>query len=188
MNSYSCLTKQKFSDSEYSLEPIRIDDKYQIMRWRNEQLYHLRQLKALTEIEQDSYFSDVVVPLFDQRQPNQILFSYLKRGVCLGYGGLVHINWWDKNAELSFIMNTGLERNEFGQHWTTFLKLIQKVAFESLGFHKIFTFAFDLRPHLYEILINNGFVKEAVLKEHAKFEDQFIDVHIHAKINGDSTI
>ena len=42
-----------------------------------------------------------------------VLFNYLHNGKCIGYGGLVHINWIDKNAEVSFIMDTELEENYF---------------------------------------------------------------------------
>jgi RimJ/RimL family protein N-acetyltransferase len=184
MNSYICLDKNVFHFEEYSLVPLRLEDKYEIMRWRNEQLYHLRQMKPLTKEEQEMYFSTVISKLFNQERPDQLLFSYLKNGVCIGYGGLVHINWHDDIAELSFIMNTVLENEEFALHWTNFLILIQEVAFQFLHFHKIFTYAFNLRPHLYEILERNQFVLEAILKDHAKFENKYIDVLIHSKVNG----
>ena len=188
MNNYFCLKQKVFYFEEYSLVPIRLEDKYEIMRWRNEQLYHLRQLKPLTKDEQDRYFSTVISKLFNKEHPAQILFSYLKNDVCIGYGGLVHINWHDDIAELSFIMDTVLENKEFSLHWTNFLTLIQEVAFQHLHFHKIFTYAFNLRPHLYEILERNQFVKEAILKEHAKVENKYIDVFIHSKINGTKRI
>ncbi|MBK8827806.1 MAG: GNAT family N-acetyltransferase, partial [Saprospiraceae bacterium] len=86
------------------------------MKWRNEQMYHLRQSKLLTVDDQERYFTNVVAHLFDKEQPDQILFSYIEGDVCIGYGGLVHINWIDKNAELSFIMDTKLESNHFAFH------------------------------------------------------------------------
>ncbi len=168
---------------EFSLVPIRYEDRFEIMKWRNEQLYHLRQDKLLTESDQEQYFNNVVAPLFEQDKPLQLLFSFLKEGKCIGYGGLVHINWVDKHAELSFLMNTELEKHYFEENWCAFLELIQVVAFDSLQFHKMHTYAFDLRPHLYPILESNGFLKEAVLKEHCFFQGKFIDVIIHSKIN-----
>ena len=146
-------------------------------------MYHLRQHKSLTEKDQEHYFNTIVIKLFDQEQPNQILFSYMKDDICIGYGGLVHINWVDKNAEISFIMDTALEKENFSKHWGQFLGLIEKVAFKELKLYKIFTFAFDLRPHLYEPIENVGFVKEATLKKHCLFNGEFKDVIIHAKFN-----
>jgi RimJ/RimL family protein N-acetyltransferase len=186
-NQYKCLSTQRFDWNEFSLVPIRNKDQLLIMKWRNEQIYHLRQAKPLTETDQKNYFENVVAKLFEQEKPNQILFSFLKNGECIGYGGLVHINWVDRNAEISFIMNTALENVFFEYHWSSYLSLIEKVAFEDLKFHKIFTYAFDLRPHLYPMLINNGFEEEARLKEHCYFEGKFIDVLIHAKYENHSS-
>lgn len=183
MGTYKALDKQSFSNGEYSLVPIRLEDRYAIMHWRNEQIYHLRQNKPLTKDDQDSYFSDVVSRLFDQEQPNQILFSYLKEDVCKGYGGLVHINWIDKNAEISFIMDTSLEQEHFEFHWINYLQLLEQVAFEGLKLHKIFTYAYNLRPRLFKALAKRGFIQEAVLKEHYFIDGEYIDVLIHSKLN-----
>ena len=180
---YKCLQKQAYEMPGFSIEPIRFEDKYDIMQWRNQQLYHLRQHEPLTKEVQENYFTNVVSKLFSEERPNQILFSYLQNNVCLGYGGLVHINWADKNAEISFVMNTILEEGSFVLHWTNFLGMLEQVAFNELKFHKIFTYAFDLRKQLYEAVESVGYKKEAILKEHRRFEGKFIDVVIHSKWN-----
>ena len=180
---YNCLSKNEFKVLDYKLVPIRYEDRLTIMKWRNEQMYHLRQDKPLTEKSQEDYFNGSVARLFDHEKPNQILFSYLKNGRCIGYGGLVHINWIDKNAEISFVLNTNLESNEFSFHWSNYLELIEQVAFKELFLHKIFTYAFDLRPHLYPVLEHEKYKNTAILKEHCFFEDTFIDVYIHEKKN-----
>lgn len=181
MRHYKCLKNQRFEYNEFALIPLRDEDQFSIMQWRNEQIYHLRQAKPLTEADQKNYFDNVVSKLFEQEKPSQLLFSFLKNGECIGYGGLVHINWIDRNAEISFIMETALEKDFFEYHWSSYLSLIQKVAFSEINFHKIFTYAFDLRPHLYAMLLKNDFTEEARLKEHCYFEGKFIDVLIHTK-------
>lgn len=183
MRKYACLHKQIFSSDKYAIVPIRDEDKYAIMQWRNEQIYHLRQSALLTHQQQEKYFNQVVAQLFEQEKPTQLLFSYLENNVCIGYGGLVHINWIDKNAEISFIMNTSLEKDFFEFHWRTYLGLIEKVAFEELNFHKIYTYAFNLRPHLYEAIEKAGYQQEARLPGHCLFQGAFIDVFIHTKFN-----
>ena len=183
MNFYKALNRQRYSSGNFSIVPIRYDDRMDILKWRNEQIYHLRQDKRLTEADQEMYFKTVVNKLFDQKQPQQLLFSYLEGDRCIGYGGLVHINWIDKNAEISFVMNTELEKDNFGKHWKMFLQLIEQVAFTELHFCKIFTYAFDLRPHLYIPIEDAGFSKEATLKKHCFFNSAFEDVIIHAKFN-----
>ena len=105
---YKVLSQSVFQEGDYKIVPIRFEDRLDIMQWRNEQIYHLRQAKPLTAADQENYFVNTVAKLFDEEKPAQILFSYLENDVCIGYGGLVHINWIDKNAEISFIMNTEL--------------------------------------------------------------------------------
>jgi RimJ/RimL family protein N-acetyltransferase len=188
MRNYTCLINSTFEDGSFSIVPLRYEDRLDILKWRNEQIYHLRQNKPLTVEDQENYFNTVVDKLFNEKQPNQILFSYLENGKCIGYGGLVHINWIDKNAEISFVMNTTLEVNDFQGNWINYLKLIEKVAFEDLKFHKIFTYAFDLRPHLYQAIEIAGFSKEAVLKEHCLFNNVFLDVVIHSKFSNQNEL
>ena len=180
---YNCLSQNEFVFEDCKLVPIRYEDRLAIMKWRNEQIYHLRQDKYLTEKSQDDYFNGTVARLFIQKKPDQILFSYLKNDKCIGYVGLVHINWVDKNAEISFVMDTELEKDFFQKHWLNWLYLIEKVAFSELNLNKIYTYAFDLRPHLYLAVENAGFFKEATLLNHIKFKEKYINVVIHSKIN-----
>lgn len=182
---YKCLNKNLLSLNDFTLEPIREEDKYIIMQIRNEQMYHLRQSVLLTIESQDHYFKNVVSDLFNKDKPEQLLFSFLKSGNFIGYGGLVHINWLDNNAEISFIMKTELETINFEYYWLNYLLLLEKVAFNDLGFHKLFTYAFDVRPHLYKVLENAGFNEEARLKKHHLFGKEYVDVVIHSKFNSD---
>lgn len=183
MPKYICLQHQEQHIGDYSIVPLRYEDRFSIMKWRNEQIYHLRQARPLTEEDQQRYFDNVVAKLFDQQNPDQILFSYMERGVCIGYGGLVHINWIDRNGEISFIMDTKLEAEHFAEHWSNYLTMLKAVAFDDLGLHKIYTYAFDLRPHLYTMLEANGYKWEATLKEHCLFNGEYKDVVLHSLWN-----
>ena len=183
MPNYLCLRQQEQRLGDFSLVPIRYDDRFLIMKWRNEQIYHLRQNRPLTEDDQQKYFDNVIAKLYDNPKPDQILFSYMEKDVCIGYGGLVHINWIDNNAEISFIMDTRLEKEHFSEHWSNYLSMLREVAFKDLGLHKIYTYAFDLRPHLYTMLESNGFMREATLKEQCLFNGEYKDVVIHALWN-----
>lgn len=181
-STYRILTKNEFSLGNYRLVPIRYEDRLLIMKWRNEQIYHLRQAKPLTEEDQENYFNSVVAKLFDQEKPGQLLFSFLKDQECIGYGGLVHMNWIDRHAEISFIMDTSLEDTHFSEYWNIYLSLVEQVAFAELDFHKLFTYAYDVRPHLFDAIEKAHYTKEAVLKEHCLFNNEFKDVIIHSKI------
>ena len=181
MNSYKAINNQRVTLGKYSIVPIRFEDRFSILKWRNEQMYHLRQEEIISKDQQEDYFNNVVKKLFDKEKPEQLLFSYLYKGNCIGYGGLVHINWPESHAEISFIMNTEFENDFFDFHWSMFLVLIEKIAFLELSFNKIFTYAFDLRPHLYETLIKNGFSEEAKLREQTFYKQKPLDVLIHSK-------
>lgn len=183
MTSYKVLNKNKIKIDNYLLTPLRFQDRYLIMNWRNEQMYHLRQGQYLTSEDQDHYFKEVISKILVQSRPDQILFSFLKNKICVGYGGLVHINWEDKNAEVSFLLDTKLENDFFAIFWDKFLIMIQEVAFQDLQFHKIFTYAYDLRPNLYPILERSNFTLEARLIDHKLIDNKYIDVLIHSKIN-----
>lgn len=182
MRTYKCLSQQVFATSDYQLVPIRHEDRYQIMQWRNEQIYHLRQKEPLSSEKQDHYFENVVAKLFDQEQPDQILFSFLHNEECIGYGGLVHINWVDQNAEVSFLLNPDYDNDNRKRYWDIFLGLLEKVAFDEMQLIKMFTYAYDVREYLYPIFESNGFTLVARLSKHKAIDDRFVDVLIHEKL------
>lgn len=186
MNKYRCLSESVKQSGTFSIVPLRYEDRFEIMQWRNEQIYHLRQPKPLSREDQENYFKNVVASLFEQEQPGQILFSYLDGDTCIGYGGLVHINWNDFHAEISFIMNTALEQAHFHEHWSNYLQLIRQIAFDQLHFRKIYTYAYDIRPHLFPVLLDAGFTEEARLKEHCLIDGIYRDVLIHSLFNPES--
>jgi len=168
MNTYKCLKKQSLSEKELSIVPLRDDDKFLIMKWRNDQMYHLRQNVKLTKKNQTDYFENVISKLFLMDKPTQLLFSYLEDDACIGYGGLVNISWLDKRAEMSFLLNTELKSNQinYRNYLSTFINFIKKIIFKELNFNKLYTETYSFREHHIKILEDNDFKEEAVLKEH----------------------
>ena len=185
---YICLEKQIFQQNNYSFLPLRFEDRFQIMKWRNEQMYHLRQSELLTIESQDEYFRNTILKLFDQKNPTQLLFSICKGNELIAYGGLVHINWVDKNAEISLVIDTTVDPDLFSEIWNVSLSIFKQIAFKQLRFKKIYTYAFDIRPFLYPILENNGFKLEARLKNHCCIDDKYYDVLIHTFYNPNQLI
>ncbi len=183
MASYNCLHKQEITKEEFAIVPIRYEDRLAIMKWRNEQMYHLRQEKTLTENDQEAYFQNIILPSYKEKTPAQILFSFLRNEKCIGYGGLVHINWQSNEAEVSFIMATELETDNFETNWVKFLHLLEKVAFNDLYLNSLFTYAYDLRPQLYKALENAGFQQTKRLEKEQLIEGKLVDVVIHTKNN-----
>ena len=125
---------------------IRFEDRFKIMEWRNDQIYHLRQVEKLTATKQTNYFKNVINIQKEEDKPDQILFSLLKNKDVKAYGGLVHINWLEKTAEVSFVMETIEEKNNFNIYWDIFLKLLDEVIIDIKYIDTLNIYAFDLRP------------------------------------------
>ena len=189
MRIYKCLKNQVCTIGDFSIVPIRDKDKYLIMNWRNEQIYHLRQNHLLTELDQKIYFQEVINKLFQQEQPSQILYSFLLSGNLIGYGGLVNIDWADKRAEVSFIIDTSLKKDakKYKHYFANFLNMIKDVSFNDLNLNKIYSETYQFRVRHIKILEENGFVKEGRLKQHIFMEQdqRFYDSLLHAFMSDD---
>lgn len=183
VNEYISLNLNIHSINQFKIEPIRFEDKETIRCWRNDQMLHLRQKEKITIKKQTEYFEQVIRKLFLVEEPSQILFSFFENDSFIGYGGLVHIDWISRNAEVSFLTKTKLKNEIERKYWVNFLKLISIVAFKELKFNKIYCYAYDLRPHLYPYLIESDFTFEARLKNHYYYENELYDVVIHSKFN-----
>ena len=61
MKKYKCLEKNIYNSGKYSILPLRFQDRYDIMNWRNEQKYHLRQENDLSKEIQDLYFKNIIL-------------------------------------------------------------------------------------------------------------------------------
>lgn len=187
---YKCLSKQEFSWGRFKIVPIRHDDRFEIMKWRNVQINVLRQREPLTRAQQDHYFQNVISALFEAQNPDQILFSFIEDDTLAGYGGLVHIDWVSKNAEISFLTNPNRNKdpNVFIQDWKTFLTILKPLVKSELGFNKIYTYAYDIRPHLYQALTQSFFKEEARLKKHVLVGGLLTDIVIHSYFFNDLSL
>ncbi len=179
--SYPILKRKEFKQGNYKIVPIRDQDKFEIMQWRNDQIDVLRQNMPLTRDMQTRYFKEVVMKELKMDKPNQILVSYLFNDILIGYGGLVHISWIDKRGEVSFLLETDRNRNigVLKKEYAVFLSLIKILAFDELLFNKITTEAFDIRPHIINVLEENGFVLEGRLRDQYLINGRFVDSLLH---------
>lgn len=183
---YACLETQTFAESNYQITPLRYKDIYLIKEWRNAQIEVLRQHVPLTDEMQKKYYEHVIHPSFAAKHPNQILFSFLKDGLPIGYGGIVHIEWKDKQGEVSFLVDPKrtAEPSTYELDFSTFLKLIKNVAFNHLHFARLYTETYDVRPHHISILEKAGFVEERRLKDWVKVDGKDVDAIIHECMKG----
>ena len=161
----------------YSLSSIRMEDSECIRKWRNEQITALRQKKPLSEKEQTKYFNEIVKFQFLQEQPDQILLRFTLENELIGYGGLVHLNWEDKRAEVSFLLES--ERTKdlalYERECKVFMNLLKTCAFTVLGLNKISTEAYSHREFHVNALESAGFAREGVLREHVQIDGIWVD-------------
>ncbi|MBF9143943.1 GNAT family N-acetyltransferase [Hymenobacter properus] len=188
MTTYRPLSQAEYRWQDYQLVPIRYEDREPIRAWRNAQLQVLRQAAPLSAEQQDAYFKRVVLPLFEQEQPGQLLFSLLHRGELVAYGGLVHISWADLRAEVSFLVEPGraADAATYREDFRAHLRLLGQVAFEGLKFNRLFTETYDIRPAHVAILEECGFRLEGRLRQHVQLAPgTFADSLMHGQLATD---
>ena len=178
---YSFLASNKFCLDEYCLVPFMEQEMELIRKWRNEQIDYLRQNKPLTKDEQSKYYHQVIKKSFYEKKPEMILFSFILKNNCIGYGGFVHIDWNLKKAELSFVLDTNrTEKLEtYKKEFSIFLKIILNIGFKQILFHKIFTETFDIRPNTILVLEKTGFVLENRLSSKNYINGSYVDSLFH---------
>lgn len=178
---YICLQEDYYQYEDYLITSLREEDILLVKEWRNEQIDILRQKEPLTDEQQFNYYNNVVLPSMHTEQPSDILFSYLYQGECIGYGGLTHIDWSNSRAEISFLLSTYRKHDVklYEKEFTIFLTLLKKIAFLEIGLNRLYTETFDIRPIHINIIENNGFRLEGILKEHVRVRDKYVDSLIH---------
>lgn len=164
-----------------ALTPIRREDMESIRVWRNEQMDILRQHAPLTPEDQQHYWDHVVAPGFAEPRPRQILVSVLRDGACVAYGGLVHIDWPSLRAEVSFLAAPDIagDADRYSRLFADFLEALKILAFDRLGFHRLFTETYDVRPHHVRVLEAAGFAPEGRMADHVRIGGRFVDSLLH---------
>jgi len=165
---YHILPEEPLSEGDYSLVSIRHRDFQDIRQWRNEQIQYLRQRFPISETQQENYWEQAVFPTFQQVHPPQVLLSFLQRGKCVGYGGLVHLDWDDGRGEVSFLLETQRANNvlTYQNEFALFLRLLKQLAFAHLGLRRLTTETYDVRPVTVKVLEAAGFKLEGRLRKH----------------------
>ena len=188
-NGYSILKGFRGKLETYQTNSIQMEDSESIRKWRNEQITALRQNAPLSKTEQEKYFREVVKPQFDQKQPDQILLRFTNDNQLIGYGGLVHLNWTDKRAEVSFLLETERAKDQelYQSECKIFMNLLKICAFTVLDLNKISTEAYAHREFHVNDLEQAGFTREGVLREQVKVDGNWVDSIIGSILKSEFT-
>ncbi|MFC4599650.1 GNAT family N-acetyltransferase [Cohnella hongkongensis] len=182
---YMHLQQAAYSVNDYVVEPLQPSHMPEIRRWRNEQMSVLRQSRPLTEADQSHYYRSVVVPSFSDPETRIMLFGYSYVGELIGYGGLTNIDWNNRRAEISFLLETsrsdghGQDPDQYRRDFSHFLLLMRRIAFKDLKLQRLFTETYDIRPLHIQVLENSGFILEGRMRDHVRIGDRYVDSLIH---------
>lgn len=178
---YACLGQQQFSQQGYSIRSVEPGDIEDIRQWRNAQMAVLRQQREISPAEQVAYFEMQIWPTLAEPQPANLLVAYLLDGQLIGYGGLVHIAWDHRRAEVSFLLDPARTHDLAGYRndFLNFLQLVKTMAFDDLQLQRLFTETYATRQHHISVLEAAGFRFEGRLDQHVVIDGKPVDSLFH---------
>ena len=174
---YSVLGAEPFCYGNYSVESVRMGDAEEIRTWRNEQISALRQEQALTKEEQSIYFERLLSEDFPISKPKQVLVRFMFEGNLIGYGGMVHIDWRNLHAEVSFLLETSrtVDHSSYSHDLNIFFQLIKQAAFVKLKLNKLTSEAYAHRKYHVDAIERAGFVREGILRQQSFINGEWVD-------------
>ena len=175
------MPRPRLEQGGLAVEAVRPSDIESIRRWRNAQLRVLRQSARISPSEQAAYYRKNVWPDMRSRKPLNILLRYLDKRGLVGYGGLVHIAWEHRRAEVSFLLRTDLANtpDECSRYFPGFLDLVKALAFADLGLNRLHTETYAIRKRHIAALEQAGFRREGILRKHIWIDNKPIDSMVH---------
>lgn len=186
---YACLPHPRVEQNGFSVETVQPGHIQSIRAWRNAQLDILRQAAPISPEQQETYFAAQIWPALAAPQPANILLSFHEGERLIGYGGLVHIAWEHRRAEVSFLLDpqAATPVEAYARRFTAFLGLMKKLAFDELGFERLFTETYAGRTDHIAVLEAVGFRREGVLRRHIRIDGRGVDSLMHGCLKNDET-
>ncbi|WP_419908431.1 GNAT family N-acetyltransferase [Hoeflea sp.] len=181
------MPRAELRDGAYALravEPVHIEA---IRQWRNDQIDVLRQAAPITRQAQQQYFAQTIWPDKDAERPRNILLILLNEDKPIGYGGLVHIDWQNERAEISFLLDPRFERQTDRRPalFSAFLALIKRLAFDDLKLRRLYTETYATRERHMRTLEEAGFCREGCLRQHVLIDGKAVDSILHGCVAGE---
>lgn len=186
--SYACLPRPLIQQGDYALRSVQPQDIEDIRSWRNAQIAVLRQSQPLTAAAQSAYYAERVWPAMTLAEPADILLAFLHDERRIGYGGLVHIAWPHKRAEVSFLVDPDVANDapRYAKAFQAFFGLIKTLAFDDLRLHRLTTETYSNRPAHIALYETIGFELEGRLRQHVFIDGAYLDSLIHGCVTTDA--
>lgn len=184
---YQVMPNPTLSDGVLGLRAVQPTDIEAIRQWRNAQMDVLRQTAPISPEQQVRYFAEHVWPQAASPEPSQILLALESAEGLIGYGGLVHISWPNRRAEVSFLLTPDREKKPeiLIALFSRFLGLMKQLAFDDLGLRRLCTETFAHRTRHIAALEASGFCCEGRLREHVLVDGNPTDSFAHGLLASD---
>jgi predicted ATP-grasp superfamily ATP-dependent carboligase/RimJ/RimL family protein N-acetyltransferase len=178
---YSCMPQPVLRLDSLWVQAVQPSHIENIRQWRNAQMDILRQSVVIQPEEQARYFQQQIWPDLLSPHPQNILLAYMEGSNLIGYGGLVHIAWAYRRAEVSFLLNNDLAGtpSDYQKYFPRFLQLMQVLAFDELNLDRLCTETYSIRKEYIAALEFAGFDREGILRQHVRIKDRPIDSFMH---------
>jgi len=185
--SYRVMPRSILTEGPILARAVEPRDIEPIRRWRNAQIDVLRQSRPIAREEQVAYFERAIWPDKASATPANILLALVEGGRLAGYGGLVHIAWDYARAEVSFLLDPGIERHdeEVAAVFAAWLRLMKRLAFEDLDLSRLTTETYAMRTIHIRVLEESGFRREGLLRNHVRVGGRPMDALIHGCLKSD---
>jgi RimJ/RimL family protein N-acetyltransferase len=184
---YNCMPRHYLSQEDLSVIPVQPCHIEKIRQWRNDQMDVLRQSKYITEDQQIHYFNKHIWPDMKSDHPKNILLACYNKQKFFGYGGLVHISWENRRAEISFLLETKItmQPDKYAHYFFAFLIIVKRLAFSDLCFERLHTETYSSRDAVISILENSGFIREGELRSHVIINGKHHNSILHGRLASD---
>jgi RimJ/RimL family protein N-acetyltransferase len=178
---YRVMPRPELADGDLAVSAVRSSHIEAIRQWRNAQLDVLRQSVPITADQQADYYARVIWPDKASKQPLNILLAIRRAGTVIGYGGLVHVAWEHRRAEISFLLDPAVRGSTDDEIalFIRFLGLMKRLAFEDLGLERLVTETYAHRTRYIQALEEAGFVREGRLRKHVRIDGKPVDSILH---------
>ena len=138
---------------------------------------HTREFRLLNMINQVNWFES----LFLENPPKNIMFGILNnKNRLIGICGLTYIDWKNRNAEISIIVDELKQKLE--KESLEAIKIISSYGFDELGLHRIWAEIFEIAPERIKLFEKMNFIKEGNLRDKLWRNKKWYDSLIFPKL------
>lgn len=139
---------------------------------------HTREYRLLSMINQKEWFKS----LFLENPPKNIMFTVLNKSKSsIGVSGLTYIDWKNRNAEISIILDE--TKKNFLKESREVIKIITEYGFDELGLHRIWVEIFEIAPERIKLFGKMNFKKEGKLRDKLWREGKWHNSFIYSKLS-----